>query len=154
MCATTPEGCTSGLASPRKDLSQGRWADFLEEQVTEDVPEPPNAEEEGATPRGRADSLCVGEVGRQAMEAVVGCEDAPSSAEEESATLRGRQNDPCVGEGGVTSPGEDEAAPGPSNAEKVSGTAGVRENRACLGGEGAPGEERRPQQGGVVEDGG
>ena len=54
----------------------------------------------------------------------------------------------------MTSEGEEEAAPGPSKAEEVSGTAGVRENLACLGGEGAPGEERHPQQGGVVEDGG
>ena len=78
----------------------------MEEQVTEDVPEPSNAEEEGATPKCRADSFCVGEVGGQALEAIVGCEDAPSSAEEESATPRGRENAPCVGEGGVTSEGQ------------------------------------------------
>ena len=58
--APTPEGGTSGLASPRKDLSQGRWGDFSEEQVTEDMPKP-YAEEEDEIEEEDS-PLCVGDV--------------------------------------------------------------------------------------------
>ena len=142
----------ASIPSPRKDLSQGRWGDFLEEQVTEDMP---NAEEEDELEE--ADSLCVGDVSSEGEEAAP----EPSKAEEVSGTaetspaLEGRSGIPrqeeggedganslCAEEGGVTSEAE------PSKAEEVMGTAEIAKTTPAL-----EGKSGNPQQGALVEDG-
>ena len=79
----------ASIPSPRKDLSQGRWGDFLQEQVTEDMPKP-NAEEEDEIEE--EDSLCVGDVSSEGEEAAP----EPSKAEEVSGTAELAKTSPAL----------------------------------------------------------
>ena len=78
----------ASIPSPRKlaPLSQGRWADFLEQQVIEDVPEP-NAEEEED-----ANCLCVGDVSSEGSDAAP----EPSKAEEVLGTVELAKTSPAL----------------------------------------------------------